>query len=387
MRTDPPGDALPLGIYRHFKGMEYEVIGVATHSETREEQIVYRARYGGYGLFVRPRAMFVEKVTRDGITQPRFAYVAPSDVHKLAHEAQLAARAFLLTAARPLEAALYAREFEGAADEPAYTALTELLNADGGFGHGLEPDLTTPDSSVLATTTALQTLRHMGAPGDHPLVRGAIGWLNGAYDATNTRWPLIPPTANNAPHAPWWTVGPDHAALFRQYAVNPRAEILGYLYTFAALADAAVVAAVEGALIAHFEDYAEPLDMNEVLCTVRLLESPNVPVPLRAAAHGAILRALPGTLAQNDEAWESYSLQPLQVAARPSALFAPVVTTLLAANLDFRIADQQDDGSWTPMWNWGGLFAHAWPAARVAWLGILTLEALRSLRAFGRFAL
>jgi hypothetical protein len=64
---------LPTGKYRHYKGNEYEVIGVATHSETREPMVVYRPLYGEMGLWVRPLAMFTEDVTVDGKTVPRFA--------------------------------------------------------------------------------------------------------------------------------------------------------------------------------------------------------------------------------------------------------------------------------------------------------------------------
>jgi hypothetical protein len=63
------------GRYRHFKGNFYEVIGVATHSETRERLVVYRPLYGDGGMFVRPLAMFVEAVERDGKVIPRFEYV------------------------------------------------------------------------------------------------------------------------------------------------------------------------------------------------------------------------------------------------------------------------------------------------------------------------
>lgn len=64
-----------LGRYRHFKGGEYEVVGIARHSETREEMVVYRALYGEYGLWVRPASMWEETVTRDGKTSPRFTYI------------------------------------------------------------------------------------------------------------------------------------------------------------------------------------------------------------------------------------------------------------------------------------------------------------------------
>ena len=63
------------GRYRHFKGGEYEVIGVARHSETMEELVVYRALYGERGLWVRPAGMWLETVERDGQRQPRFAYL------------------------------------------------------------------------------------------------------------------------------------------------------------------------------------------------------------------------------------------------------------------------------------------------------------------------
>lgn len=68
-------EPLRLGRYRHFKGKYYEVLGVARHSETLEEYVVYRALYGERGLWIRPLSMFTETVARDGKAQPRFAYV------------------------------------------------------------------------------------------------------------------------------------------------------------------------------------------------------------------------------------------------------------------------------------------------------------------------
>ena len=63
------------GKYRHFKGNEYELIAVATHSETMEPMVVYRALYGEKGLWVRPASMWTETVERDGYCGPRFRYV------------------------------------------------------------------------------------------------------------------------------------------------------------------------------------------------------------------------------------------------------------------------------------------------------------------------
>ena len=70
-----PLPTTPLGRYRHYKGGEYEVIGVARHSETQEPQVVYRPLYNASGWWVRPHAMFFETVTIDGAVRPRFTPV------------------------------------------------------------------------------------------------------------------------------------------------------------------------------------------------------------------------------------------------------------------------------------------------------------------------
>ena len=68
-------ESIKPGRYRHFKGKEYEVLGVARHSETEEELVVYRALYGDFGLWVRPVSMWNETVERDGKTFRRYTYI------------------------------------------------------------------------------------------------------------------------------------------------------------------------------------------------------------------------------------------------------------------------------------------------------------------------
>lgn len=66
---------IKLGRYRHFKGNEYQVIGIAKHSETLEDMVVYKALYGEGGLWVRPASMWDEIITREGKTFKRFSYI------------------------------------------------------------------------------------------------------------------------------------------------------------------------------------------------------------------------------------------------------------------------------------------------------------------------
>jgi hypothetical protein len=64
------------GRYRHYKGKDYQVLGIATHSETGERVVVYRTLYGHFDLWIRPLAMFCEPITVNGVTQPRFSFIA-----------------------------------------------------------------------------------------------------------------------------------------------------------------------------------------------------------------------------------------------------------------------------------------------------------------------
>ena len=75
MKEEGTMEEIKIGRYRHFKGMEYEVIGIANHSETLEKMVVYRALYGNREIWVRPIEMWNETVERDGKVFQRFTYI------------------------------------------------------------------------------------------------------------------------------------------------------------------------------------------------------------------------------------------------------------------------------------------------------------------------
>ncbi len=80
IRSVMGNNMLKIGKYRHYKGKDYEVIGVAKHTETLEAMVVYRALYdspdfGKDALWVRPLAMFIEDIEIDGIKKPRFEHI------------------------------------------------------------------------------------------------------------------------------------------------------------------------------------------------------------------------------------------------------------------------------------------------------------------------
>lgn len=117
---------IPLGRYRHYKGNEYEVIGLATHSETQEAMVVYRPLYGEGGLWVRPAAMWNEILEKDGKIVRRFEYLTDK---KVATEPELDTVALL----QDLKTLLQIKTVNGDAGEitdeaPLGTGINEALN-------------------------------------------------------------------------------------------------------------------------------------------------------------------------------------------------------------------------------------------------------------------
>jgi hypothetical protein len=301
----------------------------------------------------------------------------------LEHDAFLRAQDVVLTQARPLERALYMRFFLDGAYADVVATLAAHQNPDGGFGHALEPDVRTSESSALATSIALRWLYEAGVPGSEPMVGQAIGYLRATWDEATHTWPLIPPAAQAAPHAPWWDDSdgelPHH---FGDFLVNCRAEILAYLWHYADLVPTDWLMALTEDTVAAI--LAQPQDMHALICAVALLDMPLVPAAVRERLHAPLAaqaRALCGASAAD---WANYGPQPLNYATAPTAALAGDLADLLPANLDFLEARQAANGAWEPNWTWGDEADSNWQAARRDWMGHLTLTTLLKLRAFDR---
>jgi hypothetical protein len=301
----------------------------------------------------------------------------------LTSAAQDRARIFIKTHARPLERARYAYRFEAGSAQAVLDALAAFQNPDGGFGRALEPDLRLPDSSALATTTALQILRELGVESDHALVQGAMRYLLSIYDADHQIWPIIPPNVDDAPHAPWWVYQPDPLV----HRSNPRPEIAGYCVQYADLVPAELRDTLLESVLAHFETLPDKMDaQDDLLCYVRLAESEGLPAAIRDSLITKLTTMIDASVSRDPAAWSGYVMRPLKAVQRPDSPFAAVLGDALVQNLDYEITHQGEDGAWWPYWSWGEMHAEVWPVAAQEWKGVLTLDMLRTLRNFGRLA-
>ncbi len=305
---------------------------------------------------------------------------------KLSREGQQQAREFIFTQARPLEQRLYAIAFEGGAREAALQELATFQNPDGGFGHGIEPDLRLADSSALATTVGLQHLRALGATSEHRLVKGAMGYLLRTYNAQRQVWPIIPPNTDEAPHAPWWTYSDDIADKWRGFLANPRAEIVGYLWEHTSLAPADLRVSLTEAAVLHLAKFDSIPLGDDLLCYIRLAETPALPEIVRSELWAKLVPLADKAVNRDETTWGTYVVSPLKLIESPDSPLMAALGSDVERHLDYEIDHQQEDGSWAPTWSWFGLYTDDWPQACREWQGVLTLRMLRILKAFARLA-
>lgn len=306
---------------------------------------------------------------------------------RLSREAFERARQFLESGARPLERALYEHQFEGAPAGGAITALAAFQNPDGGFGQALEPDLRTPTSSALATGIALRLLLELGCDDDHLLVQQAIHWLLNEYNPESRVWRAVPRDANRFPHAPWWHDEEGSLArTFDGFQVIPRAELVALCLQVPSLVPRRWLGEITERTVASIETI-EPFGSgggDDLVYALRLAGAPGLPGALRKRLLARLRQVVPAVVSRDPAEWQSYSIAPLKVAPTPQSPLADLLEDSLQAHLDYLIDHQTAEGSWDPVWTWGGAYPEDWARARREWQGELTLNALTSLRAYGR---
>ena len=302
----------------------------------------------------------------------------------LSKQAFETSRRFLEASARPLEIARFGHAFHGESGDVVIEALEKFRNADGGFGHALEPDLRTGESSALCTSIAFQILRASELKTTPDFVSTSISYFLETLDREQGHWRIIPTSAERSPHAPWWNqTGREEA--FDRFSLNPTAEILGYLYDVREQVPHELLSELTERVIRHLSGL-EKIEMHDLLCCLRLLQTKNLPEKNGEQVHRELARLIHGPVAWDPAPWKGYTLRPLQVIDDPASPFLAGHEESVAANLEYEMSERNEDGSWTPTWSWGDAYPAEWPLAKREWTGILTLEKLLLLRRFHRIS-
>lgn len=283
-----------------------------------------------------------------------------------------AAAQFVHSNGRLLERKRFEHLFVAPDPDGVLRAVEAYKNPDGGIG-AMEPDLRTPASQPSAVLYAFEALEDVAADRRDAVIafgNDALDWIASVAN-DDGGIPFVLPSAAAYPHAPWWTPTPEPpSSLLMTAGVVAAAYRIGLDHPWLAKATTYIWAA-----IAHLKLG----DAYAFRYTVHFLDA--VPDRPRAEAEVDVLadRMPDDGILTVEAGVEGETLSALEVAPRPEHVGTRLFPrTLFDRQLDELAAAQQDDGGWTFSWS-------AWnPAAALEWRGVVTLQALTTLRAYGR---
>jgi len=152
-------------------------------------------------------------------------------------------------------------------------------------------------------------------------VRQGVQYFIETLDQSEAHWRIIPKSAESSPHAPWWKQE-EREEEYTRFALNPTAEILGYLleYGGATLRGERILLEITDRVLDVLRSLAS-IEMHDLLCCLRLLNSENLPPSVRECLQDELGRLLPEAVATTPEQWREYGLRPLLVIRNPSSPF------------------------------------------------------------------
>jgi hypothetical protein len=289
---------------------------------------------------------------------------------------------------RPLEVAYFAHLIGESTVDPILQELGKFQNADGGFGHGLEPDFWLPASSPMATSMAFRLLTGLPVDAAQPMIQRGMDYYEATFQPRPQQWQPTGPEVNQYPHAPWWHMDEksaqesvDGEALDPDtWDGNPSAEILGHLLKYRrSTSKLDLEALVERALT--YLKQQQRYETHEIQCYLKLYE--HLPQTRQAEILPVLQRAIAQLVEPDTSQWGNYVPKPLDFVQSPDSPFYPDLEELVQVQLDDLVDEIEQHGSCTPTWDWGH-DEENWQKAREMWMGMLTCGCVASLKKFDR---
>lgn len=291
------------------------------------------------------------------------------------------ARNYILTYGRDVEQALFRFHFENGNSDEIEAALKKYQNEDGGFGHGMEPDLRSKNSSVIATNHALEISIKAGITGESQLVQQGISYLIRQFDETRKVWQIIPPAVHDVPLPPWWRMDTLEES-FGGFKFNPTVGVVAILLHYGY--DGDFVSKQLDILEDRLKYLKSTISFYDFRNFLNLLERDTLESDYRERVISLLTPKIQPSLDTMPINWSGYSFNPCNIIHSPQSPFLKEVGDLMEHNLDFDIANQMSVGSWPLNWSWADRDPQGWKAADLAWRGIISLQKLLLFRAFDR---
>ena len=286
------------------------------------------------------------------------------------------AKKFISDNARPLELAVFRYFFEEGSNKDVIDELSRFQNADGGFGHALEPDFFNPDSSPIATNDAIITLFRVNALArDSDIVKGIVRYLEShdSFDEDKKRWLFQIDSNKDYPHAIWWEKKGDGISNF-----NPSVSLAAFMVCYGkrtSLYEEIIKEATEN--LRNGEISGD--DVNCYLLAYELLSSHNIDDIVDLNVFKDLLsKAIESCICKD------ISKYGVEYVPMPSVIFtgkytefiSPEIIPLINAEKDILGKLQMEDGGFDITWKWYTPYNKEYEQARAWWRPRITIEKL-----------
>ncbi len=285
---------------------------------------------------------------------------------------------YLTHSGRALEQARFAYWFEKGSKEAVIDALKSYQNADGGFGHGLEPDFLNPNSNPIDTWTACNILEEIAIDTNHEMMQRLLGYLLRTPHKENWHYYFRIPSNNDYPHAPWWHYTMDNAI----EGYNPSASLLGFLFKHLSKENdqyELITKALNKAIEYFIENDVE--EMHELRCfneLYRYTKNRRDNKAFRRKLRGQNLRVL----ARDTTKWfTTYCTRPSQLFIAPDVPGAKEASALIDKEIQLMIKNRNQEGVFDINWSWEQYEEH-FRIAKRQWMGIIAFETLKRAHLF-----
>ena len=290
---------------------------------------------------------------------------------------------YMNTEARPLERSIFNYYFNNSTGDHILDSLEAFQNSDGGFGIGIEPDYKLPQSSPMATSIGLRYLSKIdNSDRAQNMIAKAVGYLEATFNVSRQGWYSVPSIVNEYPHAPWWEFNNEINMTVIDYSWgNPTAELLGYLYKYKEYLKNIDIYSLINIAIANLNEHKEFKSEHEIFCYIYMYNA--LDNEYSSQIEESLKLAISQLVNVNQSEWINYVPTPLRFIESDSKNHFGINPKLIDENLDYLVDSLEQNGKIVPAWQWDK-YLDEWEVSKAQWSGILTLEALLSLRKFNR---
>ncbi|WP_231495806.1 hypothetical protein [Paucisalibacillus sp. EB02] len=296
---------------------------------------------------------------------------------------------FLYQNCRELEIARFEFLFGNGSKENVMEKLKSFQNADGGFGHGIEPDFWLPKSSPMATWAGGQVLLEIKAKKDDLIVEQMLSFLVSTYNEETGKWASVIPAFNDYPHAPWWHW---EEGAEESWSFNPSVELAAFLVHWS---DPETRSAQIGwrsieKAVTYLMNQTEmdKHEINNFQAFIKIIEPHKSTLKTETGySYRGVLEKIADLaykcINKDVSSWDSgYVPLPLDFIDNPESPLCDKLGSLVVENLKFYRMQMSEEGVWDISWGWGS-HPEEFEKARIYWKGILAVERYKKLKAFG----